>query len=131
MLTESIVLYDEPKAKQEHPFVTRFTGYVDYYSNYGNKMFSVFEISNAVTKLMALGYHVGKYFKFSETSPTYLIKKYETRPVFVDPVRGYPGVLIAQRVGQMVEVAFSYESLDGAFICSDDNNDSILMEIPQ
>lgn len=131
MLTENIVLYDEPKPvkQQEHPFVQRFSGYVDHYSSYGNKTFSAFEISNAITKLMDLGYHVGKYFKFSETSATYLIKKYETRPVFVDPVRGDPGVLIAQRVGQGVEVAFSYESLDGAYVCPDSG--SILMEMPE
>ena len=113
MISEEIKLY------KEEPVIQVNTVNIPSYTYNPRNTFSVFEITSAVVEASNLGFKVGKYFQFKGEQVNYLIKRLETRIPFVDVVKGGPGVVIAQRVGQMVECAFSLNRLTDAEICLD------------
>lgn len=124
MIQESIVLYEEPipvvveQPVQQHPWIPKQT-----YSSYRGKMYSVFKLSQAVIKAASEGFKVGAYFRYGDDPTCYLVKRLETRPLYVEEVKGEPGIVYACRVGNLVETPFSLASLVGAYICDDSFGD--------
>ena len=127
MIQESIVLYDEPlpvekpkeqTTQQYPPWMPKTT-----YTSYTGKTYSVIELTQAVMKAAAEGFKVGAYFQYNNDPTRFFVKRLETRPVFVDEIKGEPGIIYACRVGTLVETPFSLASLEGAYVCDDSFGD--------
>ena len=73
--------------------------------------FSQVELSKAVSLANMNKLFLGTTFHYANNPKTFYIKRFETRPAYVDDIDGNPAVIIAGTAGDITEVPFSVQEI--------------------
>ena len=107
MIQQEITLYEEPVVVVL-PAVPTQT-----YQNYTNttKTFSQWEVDKAISQANENNLFLGTTFHYANNPVQFYIKRFETRPAYVDDIAGNPAIIIAGKAGDPMEIPFSIQEI--------------------